>query len=178
MVDQGAKGYCVAASCQRLFEYYQLPADQHEFAQLFGTTATGGTSSREMELALDKVDNRFKTRFKPLYSKYSRDQKTSVLGDVMKMVKEHTDAGIPLLWTLVIGVVPEDPPLGPPSPAGNGQGAAQTTGGHMRMIIGYNAAKQQIIFTDSWGAGHEVKRMAAGDAARVSDGIYLLEPRK
>ena len=181
MVDQGAKGYCVAASCQRLFEYYQLPADQHEFAQLFGTTATGGTSSREMEEALDKVDNRFKTRFKALYSRYAYSadrRKNGTLTDLTKMVKEHVDAGIPLLWTLVIGLVSEDPPLAPPSPDGNGQGAAQTTGGHMRMIIGYNVAKQQIIFSDSWGAGHEIKRMDASNATRVTDGVYLLEPRK
>ena len=46
----------------------------------------------------------------------------------------------------------------------------------MRLIIGYNVAKNEIIFSDSWGAGHEMKRMAAPDACAASMGIYLLQP--
>jgi hypothetical protein len=183
MVDQGDKGYCVAASCQRLFEYYQLPADQHEFAKLFGTTAAEGTSAREMEEALDKVDNRFKTRFKPLYNlemKRSRDRRAEMdAKKLLSFVKDHADKGVPLLWTLVVGVVPEDPPLSTPAATlgPGGFGRMQATGGHMRMIIGYNEQRNQVIFTDSWGEGHEIKRMAISDAASVTDGVYLLEPR-
>ncbi len=34
MVDQGPKGYCVVATAQRLLEYYGIPADQHQIAQV------------------------------------------------------------------------------------------------------------------------------------------------
>ena len=45
------------------------------------------------------------------------------------------------------------------------------------MIIGYNLAKNQVIFTDSWGAGHEMKRMDMGDALKASFGVFMVEPQ-
>jgi hypothetical protein len=47
---------------------------------------------------------------------------------------------------------------------------------HICLIIGYNEAKNEIIFSDSWGAGHEQKRMAAPDACAATMGLYLLKP--
>ena len=32
----------------------------------------------------------------------------------------------------------------------------------MRMIIGYNDKTKAILFSDSWGAGHELKQMKMG----------------
>lgn len=64
MVDQGSKGYCVVATTQRLLEYYGIPADQHQVAQVAGSDATKGTSPLTMSEALGKIDYRFKTRFK------------------------------------------------------------------------------------------------------------------
>ena len=171
MVDQGAKGYCVVASCQRLFEYYKIACDQHEMAQLAGSSAEGGTSSLAMEATLDKIDNRFNTRFKALISPSLGRERNYRPPDGKKFteyIKNSVAEGIPLLWALNLGIAREDPPL----PAGG-----QMTGGHMRMIIGYNEVRGQIIFTDSWGAGHEMKRMALSDGFRVTDGLYILQPR-
>jgi hypothetical protein len=44
------------------------------------------------------------------------------------------------------------------------------------MIIGYNEEDNKIIFTDSWGAGHEFKTMDTDDAYAVTTGLYLMEP--
>lgn len=170
MVDQGAKGYCVVASCQRLFEYYRIACDQHEMAQLAGSSAQTGTSSRAMEETLSKIDTRFKTRFKALITPTPRDRSYREPDGkkFTEMVKSYTSDGVPLLWALQLGRAKEDPPL----PAGG-----QVVGGHMRMIIGYNESKGQLLFTDSWGAGHEMKRMAINDAFRVTEGLYVLQPR-
>lgn len=171
MVDQGAKGYCVVASCQRLFEYYKIACDQHELAQLAGSSAEGGTSSLAMEATLDKIDNRFNTRFKALISPSLSRERNYRAPDgkkFMEYIRNTVGEGTPLLWALNLGIAPEFPPL----PAGG-----QMTGGHMRMIIGYNEAKGQLLFTDSWGAGHELKRMKLADAFQVTDGLYLLQPR-
>lgn len=170
MVDQGDKGYCVVASCQRLFEYFHIPCDQHEMALLVGTDAQRGTNSVIMEQALDKIDNRFKTRFKPLIHTQmdARERKRLDGARFAKFVQENVDEGLPLLWTLALGRFPEDPPL---------PGEGQTSGGHMRMIIGYNNARGEILFTDSWGAGHELKRMKLGDAFEATTGLYLMLPR-
>ena len=113
MVDQGDKGYCVVASCQRLFEFYQIPCDQHELAHLVGTTADRGTNSRLMEAGLNKIDSTFKTRFKALISPGmdSRDRDRLDSARFAKMIQTSIDEGIPLLWTLQLGRAEEIPPL-------------------------------------------------------------------
>jgi hypothetical protein len=45
------------------------------------------------------------------------------------------------------------------------------------MIIGYNTEANKILFSDSWGAGHELKRMDLADAYDVTVGLYAVTPR-
>lgn len=47
----------------------------------------------------------------------------------------------------------------------------QASGGHRRRIIGYNPQKKEILYTDSWGYGHELKRMSAEDAYLITTGL-------
>jgi hypothetical protein len=174
MVDQGQKGYCVAASCQRLFEYMRIPCDQHEMAQLVSVDAESGANVFGMQKSLAKIDQRFKVAFKPLVNPelyYNNGKRRVSEKEFMNLVKEYVNKGVPLLWALELGKAQEDPPL---------PGSGQTRGGHMRMIIGYKLEKNQvmqILFTDSWGAGHELKRMRAYDAYDVTIGLYSMAPR-
>jgi hypothetical protein len=172
MVDQGQKGYCVAASCQRLFEYMRIPCDQHEMAKLVSVDSESGANIGTMQKSLAKIDGAFKVTFKPLVNPelyYANNGKRRVSEkEFLSIIKEYTDKGVPLLWGLMLGQKPEDPPL---------PNAGQISGGHMRMVIGYNLAKNQVIFTDSWGAGHELKRMAMLDAYDVTMGLYSMAPR-
>jgi|GEM_PF-199001 len=169
MVDQGAKGYCVVASCQRVFGYLNIPCDQHELASVAGSEADSGTSGAAFVEALSKIDNRFKVRFKPLLEKMpmrssgAREERPDRFA---KMIQENIDRGVPLLWALQLGLVPEEPDT-----------ALQVGGGHMRLIIGYNIPREEIIFSDSWGAGHEKKRMKLTDAIKASYGVYSVEPK-
>ncbi len=149
MVDQGAKGYCVVASCQRMFSYLHVQCDQHEIAEIAGSDAQRGTNSLAFSAALSKIGGRFKVHFKPLLEKRpGKVDKAEKPEKFEKMVEDHINQGLPLLWALELGLYPEEP-----------QVVMQKGGGHMRLIIGYNKEKNQLLFTDSWGAGHELKRM-------------------
>jgi hypothetical protein len=175
MVDQGAKGYCVVASAQRLFEYYGIPCDMHQLAQIAGSDPERGTSILATNEELGRIDHLFKTRFtciavrqgfrlvELLEGKYVGPEvpKEKFFDSIYKSI----DQGIPLLWSLEVGQFPEEPPL-----------QEQTSGGHMRMIIGYNRTKQEILFSDSWGAGHELKRMDAENAFQATQGIFVMKP--
>ena len=205
MADQGEKGYCAVATCQRVFNYYGIPCDQHDMAQAAGTEAGGGTNPEDMESALRRLQGRFKVHvrdlvhwdpkdYQRLISDYNRGAKKEGLktyedyayvplsllnADVLravrlkgsgfdrfkKSIKDYVDRGVPLLWGLQLGLYPE-----------NGQKAKQSGGGHMRLIIGYNDAKNEVIFSDSWGVGHEFKRMAMPDAYAATNGLYIVEP--
>lgn len=176
MVDQGPKGYCVVASAQRLFEYYGIPADQHQIAQVAGSDAEEGTGSHEMSAALGKIDYRFKTRFKIHAMAHEgalvtvNEREMTVGRDFSqdqfnKLIRSSIDSGIPILWSLVLGKYPEEPPI-----------SKQAAGGHMRMITGYNDETGRIIFSDSWGAGHEMKRMTYEHAYKASSGVFTMTP--
>ncbi len=176
MVDQGPKGYCVVASAQRLFEYYGIPADEHQIAQVAGTDARAGTNILAMSDALGKIDYRFKTRFKILTLKSTEglvevNERKMTAGKPFgrdkfaKEIHHHVDQGIPLLWGLMLGLYPEEPSI-----------AQQAGGGHMRMIIGYNDKTGQVLFSDSWGAGHELKRMTMDNAYKATMGLFAMFP--
>jgi len=82
------------------------------------------------------------------------------LGDV----KTQVDKGVPVCWGVTLGIFPE--------PGVN----MQTKGGHMRMIIGYNQKTHEILYTDTWGAGHELKRMPEDWAFTITHDAFFLRP--
>lgn len=84
-----------------------------------------------------------------------------------KNVMSEVNAGRPLLWALLLGIVPEEG-ITP-----------QTIGGHMRVIIGYNFKKpgeEVLIFSDSWGSGHEYKSIRLDDAFVATMSLALVTP--
>jgi hypothetical protein len=178
MVDQGNKGYCLPASTQRVFEYYGIGADMHQIAQVAESDPGKGTSALSMAKELDRIDFRFKTRLvvMAMMSENALVEVEVKKGEYlvgkpvderkfMKGIHDFIDDGIPLLWSLELGRFPEEPDLKP-----------QTSGGHMRIIIGYNDSTERLIFSDSWGAGHEFKTIKASDAYAASMGLFALKP--
>ena len=94
-----------------------------------------------------------RTKFNPAYmTKFEND------------IRLHIDRGIPLLWSVYLGLLPE------------AKLSAQARGGHMRLIIGYNAKTKEIYYSDTWGLGHELKKMPLADAWTITDGLFTLEP--
>ena len=80
-----------------------------------------------------------------------------------KQIRDNIDAGTPLLWALQVGVFPE-------------KGIPQQGGGHMRLVIGYNQKAGELIYTDSWGPGHEFKRMSTANAYTATMHLITLKP--
>lgn len=81
----------------------------------------------------------------------------------LRIVSQYIDQGVPLAWGVQLGVLPE-------------KNIPQGAGGHMRLIIGYNAKTKELIYSDSWGAGHEAKRMHLDDAWSITTGLLRIEP--
>jgi hypothetical protein len=79
-------------------------------------------------------------------------------------VRKSIERGIPLLWSVQLGLLPEEK-LNP-----NAQG------GHMRLIVGLNPRTQEIYYSDTWGFGHELKKMPLTQAWTITDGLFTLEP--
>ncbi|MDQ2919639.1 MAG: C39 family peptidase [Verrucomicrobiota bacterium] len=79
-------------------------------------------------------------------------------------VQTHIERGIPLLWSVQLGMLPEEK-LNP-----------NARGGHMRLIVGLNPKTHEIYYSDTWGLGHELKKMPLANAWTITDGLFTLEP--
>ena len=226
MVDQGMKGYCSAATAERVMRYYGLEVDEHDVAQAAGTTATEGTSTLEMKKSVEAIGKRYKLATSVLYGDFEKGvgvrieglvnevrnynkaakklKKAEILESVyvkrqgntimydpsavdsamdpevlkdmkvngsqkskftkfMKDVHQFVDQGMPLFWGVMLGTFPESD-------------LPQAKGGHMRLIIGYNDKKREILYSDSWGKGHELKRMPAEWAWTISRCLMVMKP--
>ncbi|MEY5026807.1 MAG: hypothetical protein RLZZ244_2335, partial [Verrucomicrobiota bacterium] len=212
MVDQGPKGYCVVASCERVLRYLGLEVDQHEMAAVAESRAREGTSYLKMLEGLKRMTGRLKVRtrevlswngeeFERMLADYNRAAKKAKKAEInlaglrvidlaevygamdpvilkesrsapgkagygkfQRAVAETLARGVPLLWTVELGLYEE-----PERPA-------QGRGGHMRLIIGYNSRTQEILFSDSWGERHALKRMPMDCAYAMTTGMCFLEP--
>ena len=81
-----------------------------------------------------------------------------------KQITRQIDQGIPVVWGVTLGLAQE-------------QGNKQKVGGHLRLIIGYDASKGRILYSDSWGAGHEKKEMLWDVAWAITQHLFVLSPR-
>ena len=102
-------------------------------------------------------------KMKPEIFKEVRMKNTADFGRFKRDIQRTIDEGTPLLWSVRLGIVSE-------------KEIPQAFGGHMRIIIGYNTATNEILYTDSWGMGHEEKRMPADDAWTITNGLSSLQP--
>ena len=214
MVDQGQKGYCSAAVSERVLRYYGNTIDEHEIAQMAGTSARGGTEVSALKRAVTAIGAKNGLGFQDIVSlasgdfekeiaQYNRAAKAErkpalslasfVRGNVIYVsemyeamdktviyrmrqkdprfkkfisgVRQQVDAGIPVFWGVTLGIYPERC-VNP-----------QSRGGHMRLIIGYNEKKSEILFSDTWGEGHELKRMPEDWAFAITSEAFCLKPR-
>lgn len=123
-----------------------------------------GKLAPEVELGSRIIDvDQVFAQIKPEIYKEVRVKKTADFGRFQREIQRSIDEGIPLLWSVRLGLVKE-------------KEIPQAAGGHMRLIIGYNSTTREILYSDSWGMGHEEKRMAADDAWTITNGLSSLQP--
>jgi hypothetical protein len=95
----------------------------------------------------------------------SRAKSTGMIERFVREIQSKISGGYPLFWGVELGIVDEKVEL------------PQKAGGHMRLIIGYNSKTKEIIYSDTWGPGHEMKRMSQKDAFAITSSLHSMEPR-
>lgn len=208
MVDQGAKGYCVAAVLERIMSYYGAEFDQHTMAQISETSAMYGTNLEKAIDRLDSIKNRLNLRITTFYRFWAfekggkdlyefvlaynrasavtgqrpinldggmisldqfqyptfilaRQTDRSARQKFISTIRQSINQGVPLCWAVM---------LFPDSPENTG------AGGHLRIISGLSRDGKTIIYTDTWGAGHEKKFMAADHAFGITMRLFSVAP--
>jgi hypothetical protein len=105
----------------------------------------------------------FFKKVQPEIYKETRLKKTADFGKFQREIQRSIGEGVPLLWSVRLGIVPE-------------KEIPQAFGGHMRLIIGYNTTTGEVLYSDSWGMGHQEKRMPVADAWAITSGLTSLQP--
>lgn len=207
MVDQGSKGYCVPATVSRVLMHYGSSMDMHSLARMMNSRADEGTFLDKTIDTLKKIDRKLRVRFQEKYRYNYRDNadryaaflrsynkiarkmgsaklKYSTEFDDMRLdyrvfqalrlkkpwrdfsgyIRSNIDRGIPVMWSIL--VFPK-----------NRQGPVNVSG-HLRLITGYNSTRGELIYSDSWGPGHEKKRMKLSDAWVITTRLFTLEPSR
>ncbi len=151
MVNQGAKGYCVVASMERLLRYYGITSlTQHQLADLAKTTEEGTSMDRLISGTRD----------------FRREMNLELIqcGEVnVKTIKKYTDLGIPLLWRMKPNAEFSrflsmsrksrnsfDSPKSWLKSVKNYKIPSQG-GSHVCMIVGYNEETEEIAISNSYG---------------------------
>jgi hypothetical protein len=214
MVDQGSnRGYCAAATAERMLRYFGADVNQHMIAQMADTQSDQGTDPETFLRMLKRAGVKMGFSLKEhivfdaqaflqsinRYNSLAKRRKAPrvdvpragviVVADLYarldpqvfletKVEKEKGDYrgflntvgrqvqnGIPLAWSVILGLYPEEGLT------------VQSTGCHLRLIIGFNETSREILYSDSWGQGHDCKRMPMDNAWAMTMGLYSFEPR-
>lgn len=94
----------------------------------------------------------------------ARESDRTGMNNFRNAVRRGIRDGVPLVWSVMLGVVKEP-------------GLRQAGGGHMRLIIGHNPDTDEILYSDTWGRGHEEKRMPLAHAWAITTNLYRIMPR-
>ncbi len=177
MVDQGPKGYCVPATWERYLRYVGLPADMYLLAMAGNTAVGGGSSTAAVAAAAEAFMRRAGRRTERLTP--SLDPR-----DISRTI----DQGLPIMWAMFSHDDHSNALTARSRARRNVQDwpaytkdlnphrtAARTfkpdrERGHVCMIIGYNAATQELAISDSWGAAFEERWITVEEAKAISQG--------
>ena len=79
---------------------------------------------------------------------------------------KEINAKKPVLWVVFLGVIKEKPePL-------------LASGGYVRLIVGYNSKTNEVIYSDNWGKGHELKKMSWEKAWAITLSVLAVTIKK
>lgn len=181
MVDQGPKGFCVPATWERYLRYLNIPADMYVLAMAGGSELGGGTSVMAMSQSVDDLCRQYGRRIEGINPSVE-----------IRNLSKYIDEGVPIMWScyidrdLEISISKRTQQRRSVNDwaawkkyldqyrtgAKNIQNNPEN--GHMRMIIGYNAATNEIAISDSWGPYAAERWMTVEEASAISAGILCV----
>lgn len=158
MVNQGDKGYCFPATIERILLYLGIEGiDMHKLADMFKTSAGGGTYLSDAIKPLEKLGR-------------SKGFNVETMGIDFSKIAKNIDNGIPMAWLMFS------------TPEYNKHKTTRTTQrenkdikdwkkscarekklktkinrdtAHICIILGYNKETKEVAVSDSWGGSED-----------------------
>ena len=146
-------------SFQTLNEFTKMLDRYNNTAKRAGKSVIDLREARRVDYKFDEVFSNVK---KGTYVKMRQNERPGA-DRMFITVKDSIDRGIPLMWMVII--FPGDLRQQPKASF------------HARLINGYNSNTKEIIYTDTWGPGHEKKTMKLAEAWAISNMILNIRPQ-
>ena len=175
MVDQGAKGYCVPATMERIFLYYGIRCDMHHLAESGKSDRKSGTNVNVMLRDIAGFRRKAGLKFQQFGELSVRE------------ISRHIDRGNPVMWLMFsTGELNEVYRF---SAANRGKSASPdewrrrlkrvsvhggSDGAHACLIIGYNRITDEIAVSNSWGPHWAVRWIPVKVARKLSQGALMV----
>lgn len=181
MVNQGPKGYCVPATWERVLRYMGIPADMYVLAMAGQTAAGGGTNTSAMMAGASDLVRAAGRRMSKTGGRLTT-----------RMVSRYIDQGMPLLWSMYVirdvnrGITERSAQRRKIEDWNAYKETLETArrearriridrdGGHMCMIIGYNAETDEIAISDSWGPQFAERWITIEEANAISQNDFTI----
>ena len=179
MVNQGSRGYCAIGTLAMICTFYGLQVNIDQLASRAGYKE-GDTENAEVIPIYEAAAKEGRLRMKQVSSFEFRS--------VMRQI----DEGHPILvWRYFTrerdafhhkfaAEYAADPSKQLPDPrkdkAERGRWATQAGGGHASLITGYNKAREEVLFTESWGEGNRNRRMRQEEMAAIAYVLFTFTP--
>lgn len=187
MIDQGPKGYCVPATCERWLRYYGFHTEYYMLSVKMETRYGGGTTKNDASEVIDD------------FLRGGGLKRTEVAGDFrLDLVRPYLDRGLPLLWYMKTGPQLTDllrVRLKQRGRVDNEKEWRRTLDQrertsvnalkglrnlHVCLLIGYNPITREVALTNSWGKEYVLHWLTENEAAALSQkGVPLsvVEPQ-
>lgn len=183
MVDQGPKGYCAAATSERILRFFGQEVDQHEIAQVANTTSGGGTSTQELKKALQAVGRQYGFRFKSLVEWDFKDFREE-MADYNKLASrrgtQRVDLPVGGTWYIAQLYQSVDPDTWKELKQDQRSDFKKFKEKIGQYVDGGCPLAWSVslgIYTDTWGRGHEKKHMPMDQAFAITRSLFSLEPK-
>jgi len=180
MVDQGPKGYCAPATCERAMRHVGMQADMYLLAVAGGSGLGGGVSVERMLQTVGRDIKRKGRSFETFGGPLS-----------LKKLAKFIDDGLPVLWRMDSvdafndlanartkeRATVTDWDAWKEKLAGDGSAreiVSDDKHAHCTMIIGYNKETGEIAFSDSWGERYTERWVRVEEAQAVSKGAFYV----
>lgn len=178
MVDQGPKGYCAPATCERAMRHVGMAADMYLLAVAGGTGLGGGVAVERM---LDTVGRDIRRK--------GRSFETFNGSLNMRKITRFLDAGLPVLWrmdsvkafndvanrrTKARKSVTDWAEWKKQIASDEAKIVSDDSALHCTLIIGYNAETGEVAFSDSWGENYTERWVRVEEAEAVSNGGFYV----
>lgn len=178
MFDQGDRGYCAIGSLAMVMQYYGLNLNIDALAAKAGYRE-GDVQNAALEPVYYAAAKEGKLRIKSWPKLDYRDlQKTILKGQPILIWRAfrrerddfHTDFAQRFL---------RDPSLKLPDPKQDRQESSHWAtlafGAHSSLITGFNKARNEVLFTESWGESFRNRRMRQEEMEATVHGIFIFE---